>query len=244
MNRDSLTDLWDRATLDTTILEQASRAVESGSPLSLVFIDIDHFKKVNDTHGHQLGDQVLRGVAALLRQIVTGKGEAYRYGGEELICLLPNHTKDEAAAVAERIRESLEAEPISTVPVTASFGVATIPEHASGAEGLVSAADEAVYEAKRLGRNLVRISGEREPDDVKSKPRRRDTPRRQPTPGGFSDDQKQFYRKQYLMGHEIKCPKDLVPFDVHDVTSMGSVGREFLVSCPLCGFSDTLDNGE
>jgi diguanylate cyclase (GGDEF)-like protein len=205
-----------------------------------VFIDIDHFKKVNDTYGHTVGDQVLKEAAAVFRSVTEGKGEVYRYGGEEMVAILPNHSVHEAMAVAERARQTLEAARTQDIRVTASFGVATMPDHANDSAALIKAADTAAYDAKRLGRNLVRFFGEPEPKEAP--PTLREVPRRQPEPGGLPQEQKQFLRKQHLQGHEIKCPKDLTPFDVVDVTNMDSLGREFLVTCPLCGFSDTLDN--
>lgn len=200
-------------------------------------IDIDHFKAVNDTHGHAAGDLVLKGVARIIRSVVEGKGEAYRYGGEEMMTLLPNHSKEEALAVAERIRRTLESHEEQGIRVTASFGVATVGEHGNDAASLLKAADTALYDAKKRGRNLVRFFGEPEPVFPE---RIREPERKAPVPGGLTADQKRFLRKQYLQGRTIKCLKDLTPLEVVDITDDDSVGREFLVTCPLCGQSEEL----
>jgi diguanylate cyclase (GGDEF)-like protein len=120
-----------------------------------VMADIDHFKKINDRHGHPVGDAVLREVASRLLRVVEGKGLAFRYGGEEYAVILPNHSLDEALAVAERVRTAVEAEQAAGVSVTSSYGVAIVPSHASTVDTWLKAADDALYDAKRLGRNLV-----------------------------------------------------------------------------------------
>lgn len=112
-------------------------------------------RKVNDTSGHQAGDAVLTELARRLKKTVSGKGFAYRYGGEEFAVILPNHTTDEALAVAERVRRSVEGEAVGGLSVTSSYGVALVPAHASTIEQWLKKADEALYDAKHLGRNLV-----------------------------------------------------------------------------------------
>jgi diguanylate cyclase (GGDEF)-like protein len=100
-------------------------AVETGLSLSMIMIDLDHFKAVNDKHGHSAGDDVLREVARRVDLVARSKGAAFRYGGEEIVVLLPNHTCDEAVAVAERIRRSIDTTPVGAIQVTASLGVST-----------------------------------------------------------------------------------------------------------------------
>lgn len=126
-------------------------------PLSLVIVDLDHFKAVNDMYGHPTGDLVLRTVARTLQSVVEGRGGCYRYGGEELVLILPNFAVEEACALAERARLTLSntKPPGGPERVTASFGVATFPHTTALAGELIAVADKALYEAKKSGRNRV-----------------------------------------------------------------------------------------
>ena len=120
-------------------------------------LDVDHFKLVNDTHGHQAGDDILRSVGAALREQCRDFDTAARYGGEEFAVILPGSGADEAAAVAERLRRRI-AESDAGPPVTASAGVASFPVNALEPETLIRAADEALYESKGAGRDRVTVS--------------------------------------------------------------------------------------
>jgi two-component system cell cycle response regulator len=120
-------------------------------------IDIDHFKRLNDEHGHQAGDEVLRNVAAALSCECRDFDTAARYGGEEFAVVLPGSGPDEARVIAERLRQAVAAAP-AAVPITASAGVATYPAHAGDADTLVRAADDALYESKRSGRDRTTVS--------------------------------------------------------------------------------------
>jgi diguanylate cyclase (GGDEF)-like protein len=198
-------------------------------------VDIDHFKNVNDTHGHPAGDEVLRNVAERLMRTVRGKGRAYRYGGEEIMLLLPNHTSAEATVLAERARRALEASPISGIQVTASFGVASFPEHASKDADLVKKVDAALYDAKNLNRNLVRVSGEPTPTKAES----REPERRQADPGRLTAQQKAKMREDYFKkGRRPRCPFDDAILRIQDTSTTASVGSDFWVVCPLCGLSE------
>lgn len=236
--RDGLTQLPDRAEFDAHLASAFDEAVRAQEPLSVVMADVDHFKKVNDSHGHQTGDAVLREVAERLARVARRKGEVFRYGGEEITFVLPNHTAAEAAIVAERARRSVESEPIQSIAVSMSFGVASYVEHAGSPNDLVAAADKALYDAKHRGRNLVRIFGE--PEQTQAGPREPD--RKAPEPGALSDDQKSDLRKRHLRGERIRCPKDDAFLEVHDATTIGSIGRCFLVMCPACGLEALLGN--
>jgi diguanylate cyclase (GGDEF)-like protein len=135
-------------------VEEAKREQE---PLALVMIDVDHFKGVNDEHGHPVGDEVLLAVADTIVNRATHKGKAYRYGGEEFALLLPSYSTEEAFGLAERIRKDIEQSTMSTkkLRVTASFGAASFPDHAGDAKRLLERADAALYWAKSAGRNRV-----------------------------------------------------------------------------------------
>jgi two-component system, cell cycle response regulator len=159
---DGLTGLANRRTFETTLERELSRAARSGEPVTLVMVDVDHFKQLNDEHGHQAGDDVLKLVAEVLASACRDFDTAARYGGEEFAVILPSCSSAESLVVAERLRESIAG--IETVtPVTASAGVATFPGHAPDPEGLIKAADEALYESKRGGRNRVTRSRRRGP---------------------------------------------------------------------------------
>jgi diguanylate cyclase (GGDEF)-like protein len=125
-------------------------------------IDIDHFKKVNDTFGHTEGDKVLREVAGLLRNSVRKKDTVARYGGEEFILILPEAGLEESSMIAERIRRLVESTPFEVnrahMNLTVSLGISNFPSHrARSKEELVKMADQALYDAKRGGRNRVCI---------------------------------------------------------------------------------------
>lgn len=163
---DSLTGLFVRRYFDARIEEEIERSRRYGTPFSVVMIDIDDFKLLNDTHGHLAGDRVLRSVAAALRGQMRGVDTAARYGGEELAVILPRTEMVAAYNQAERIRAAIAehrvtGEPGATQPtltVTASFGIAAFPEsQATTGEDLVRRADRALYRAKRMGKNRVEL---------------------------------------------------------------------------------------
>jgi diguanylate cyclase (GGDEF)-like protein len=122
------------------------------TPLTLVAFDVDHFKQVNDTYGHLLGDAVLRQVAESIVATTKSYDVAARYGGDEFMLLLPGCNGDDALGVAERVRAEIGRR-VHAVPVTVSAGTATMPDNAMDGERLVSAADAALYDAKRDGRD-------------------------------------------------------------------------------------------
>lgn len=160
---DRLTGLANRAMFDEIFAQMFTKAAATGEPLSLVMLDVDKFKSVNDEHGHPAGDAVLRHLGALIRGIARDSDLAARYGGEEMVMLLPNTTRATAATVAETIRRAIAARPIAcdtcTLPITASFGVATVEPGAPFKQPahLLKAADLAVYKAKHSGRNNVKV---------------------------------------------------------------------------------------
>jgi diguanylate cyclase (GGDEF)-like protein len=160
---DELTGLANVRQLHGVLEHELERARRFESPLGLVMLDIDDFKQVNDTWGHQQGDVVLASVARALRDLSRDIDEPARYGGEEMAVVLPQTDLDGAAQLAERMREAVEALRIPRVDgdghlgVTASFGVAAIPPCASDKESLIAAADAALYRAKRAGKNRVEV---------------------------------------------------------------------------------------
>lgn len=153
---DGLTQIANRRTFETSLAREVARAVLSGEQLSLVMLDIDHFKRLNDERGHQAGDEVLRDVATALSVECRDVDTAARYGGEEFAVVLPGCDADTAAVIAERLRRAVGS--VSAGQVTASAGVASFPSHADGADVLVRAADDALYASKRDGRDRTTIS--------------------------------------------------------------------------------------
>lgn len=154
---DGLTGVANRRTFDTRLPAEFARAMRNGRPLSLVLLDVDHFKRLNDTYGHQTGDETLQRVAGALQASARSVDLVARYGGEEFVLVLPETDRAGAYEVAERLRVALEGMAIEP-RVTASFGVASFPASALDPAGLVAAADEALYSAKQSGRNRVELS--------------------------------------------------------------------------------------
>jgi diguanylate cyclase (GGDEF)-like protein len=160
---DALTGLANRAQLDAFLAEHFARSLVTGQPIALLLMDVDRFKSINDTHGHQAGDQVLRTMGKLLRGAAKAGDLAARYGGEEIALVLPGTNRTAAAKLAEIIRRAIEAKPVAfekkSIPVTASVGVAAYEPGCPFRQvaQLLKAADLAVYNAKHSGRNCVRV---------------------------------------------------------------------------------------
>ena len=155
--RDPLTSLHNRRFLQDHLPREIIRAAREHAPLAVIMLDLDRFKRINDSAGHQAGDRVLVAVAKLLARQVRGSDVACRYGGEEFALVLPGTTLESALRRSEEIRSAIAGEPGRLHGVTASLGVALCPDHATDAEALLRAADRALYEAKRAGRNQVRV---------------------------------------------------------------------------------------
>jgi diguanylate cyclase (GGDEF)-like protein len=157
---DGLTGLRNHLEFYAVLASEIARGWRFGRPVSLLMLDVDHFKRVNDTHGHQAGDAVLKRLSELLCSEARTIDSVCRYGGEEIAVILPETDPDTAANIAERLRAAVEALPFDVnagapLHITASFGVASWPLHADNAQTLVAAADAAMYAAKRSGRNRV-----------------------------------------------------------------------------------------
>ncbi len=159
---DGLTGLANRRHFDEFIEQQITSAVRYHIPLSLIALDLDHFKRLNDRHGHPAGDEVLRALANVLREVSRESDLAARYGGEEFALVLPQTDASGALAVAERCAKAIQATAIpyggEIISTTASFGVATFDRALHhDASDLLLAADKAVYAAKAAGRNTIRV---------------------------------------------------------------------------------------
>ncbi|HEX7448356.1 MAG TPA: GGDEF domain-containing protein [Pirellulales bacterium] len=154
---DGLTGVANRRALDEELNRRFAEFVSGGDHISLVLLDVDHFKKFNDTHGHQAGDEVLRGVGRILRETVKEAGFVARFGGEEFAVIAPRTKAAEATGLAERVRQAIAAGRFpfegTDLQVTASLGVAEAATAGKQAADLVQRADEALYSAKKAGRN-------------------------------------------------------------------------------------------
>jgi len=160
---DPLTGLYNRRFFDESLKRELARAQRSQSACAVVMIDLDHFKRVNDTYGHEGGDLVLKAASHAILQRVRASDVVCRYGGEELVLMLPDCSADEAEKCAEGIRASIGSIVIEhagqTISgISASFGIAQWPGHGNGEQALLSAADRALYAAKKGGRNQVVVA--------------------------------------------------------------------------------------
>jgi diguanylate cyclase (GGDEF)-like protein len=154
---DGLTGVFNRRTFETALEVELRRASRADDSVSLVLFDLDKFKALNDTHGHRVGDEVLRLVAQTIQRESRTYDLAARYGGEEFALILPSSDSRRAMETAERIRSAIGAI-VTPVPVTCSAGVATFPTHAADAETLVKTADRALYRSKRTGRDRTTVA--------------------------------------------------------------------------------------
>jgi diguanylate cyclase (GGDEF)-like protein len=152
---DELTGLLNRRGLEPRFAEVAEQAGLTGEPVSLVVGDIDRFKAINDAHGHAVGDTVLREVAAAMRANLRTFELLYRLGGEEFLLLLPGADAADAAMIAEALRAAIDRLRPAGIPVSCSFGIATVGSAMADLATTMNAADTALYNAKRLGRNRV-----------------------------------------------------------------------------------------
>ncbi len=158
--RDVLTGLYNRRYLEEALEREIRRAVRATQPLGILMLDLDHFKRCNDTYGHDAGDTVLRETAGLLTRCIRAEDVVCRYGGEEFVIILPTADLNAACMRAERIRSRLRELAVvhngqSLGMITVSVGVAALPEHGTSTQELLSAADAALYQAKREGRDRV-----------------------------------------------------------------------------------------
>ena len=156
---DGLTELPNRAALDDRLAEEVERSVRYRQPLSVLFLDIDHFKSINDARGHQVGDDVLRALADTLQATVRSPDFVARYGGEEFVVIAPGTWTVDAAVLGNRIRDAVARDvpqPLGS-PITMSIGIAGVPEHGQDAASVLHVADLALYAAKAGGRDRIEL---------------------------------------------------------------------------------------
>jgi diguanylate cyclase (GGDEF)-like protein len=163
---DPLIGIYNRRFLDRRLEEECARARRYSLPLSVMLIDIDHFKRINDANGHQVGDQVLSFLGKLLLQVIRDSDIAARYGGDEILIITPNTSASLAGVLAERLRQHVETHELTLtklfknplqIRITVSIGVASLSQEATECQRLIQNADEALYRAKQEGRNRVVI---------------------------------------------------------------------------------------
>ncbi len=159
--RDGLTGIYNRRKLEQTLEAEVQRATRYRNNLSVVMFDIDHFKRINDTHGHLIGDEAIRHVAKRALSILRVTDFVARYGGEEFVAILPGEDVAHAAIAAERLRsgvaKAFSAAADLTLSLTISLGVTGLREDTNGAKGLLSEADQALYASKKAGRDRVTV---------------------------------------------------------------------------------------
>ncbi|MBI5451761.1 MAG: diguanylate cyclase [Gammaproteobacteria bacterium] len=164
-SRDGLTGLYNRHSFEQMLMDEMVRFHRHNHPLSLMILDLDHFKNVNDNYGHMTGDNALKLVSRIIGKICRTGDVIARFGGEEIVILMPETPAENATILAERIRTAIASTPVKLgngeqITITTSVGVASIPDDATTPESLIIAADFALYEAKRSGRNCVRRASE------------------------------------------------------------------------------------
>lgn len=160
-NLDGLTNLYNRRYIDSMLPQEFTRSLRYKHPLAVILADIDHFKKINDTHGHRAGDEVIREIASRLRNGLREIDVIGRYGGEEFIMILPETDAPGARSVAERLRQGIADTPVSSgalsLPVTISLGITEISQHTPRYTDMIEEADKALYFSKAAGRNLASV---------------------------------------------------------------------------------------
>lgn len=161
---DSLTGLKNRRFFDQRLCEDIAYSKRYRMPLSLLMLDVDHFKIVNDTYGHQVGDEVLKNLSKVILEMVRESDVVARYGGEEIAIITPNTDKEEAILLAERLRGIIQKSALASIDatqeviqITISIGVSTLDILTMDKAILVEEADKALYEAKKLGRNRIHV---------------------------------------------------------------------------------------
>jgi diguanylate cyclase (GGDEF)-like protein len=170
MIRDDQTRSFNRRYFESFLEEEFIRASRYRSKLSLIFIDLDNLKRVNEAYGHSMGSRTIRRVADRVMPLIRTVDKLFRYGGDEFCVVLPETDWQGALEVAERLRAAICSAPflreeVGGVELTASFGVASYPDHASSKEELVRAADEAMYRIKQAGKNSISVAGEAVPGE-------------------------------------------------------------------------------
>ena len=161
---DSLTGLLNRRAVISRLENEIARATRSGTPLGVALLDIDHFKRINDTHGHMYGDAALVESAARIRSVLRSYDISGRYGGEEFLLIFPGLERREMDSVCERIRLSFHSAPfhrvecaecVEEIPITVSIGVCDLSPEFNDVDSILAEADRALYRAKNMGRNVV-----------------------------------------------------------------------------------------
>ncbi len=158
---DNLTNLFNRHYFDDVLARELARATRHRTPLSLLLIDLDDFKKVNDVHGHLAGDKVLRHIAGIMLEEKRTEDIAVRLGGDELAIILPETEKDSVLVIARRIHQRVETTPLlyngQVIPLTLSAGVASFPRDGTNVKDLLNKTDRALYQAKAAGKNTISV---------------------------------------------------------------------------------------
>lgn len=153
---DPLTNVFNRGYLEKQLDKEIERSLRSSNPISVIMLDIDHFKKINDKYGHQMGDTILIYLSSLIKGILRNNDFIARYGGEEFVIVCPDTSIDNATILAERIKMLLQSN--NKTIITASFGISELSDEINNKRKLIFAADKALYSAKENGRNMIVVA--------------------------------------------------------------------------------------
>jgi diguanylate cyclase (GGDEF)-like protein len=175
---DPLMGIWNRRRMAEILSTEVRRSIRFGHPISLLILDIDDFKQINDTEGHLQGDAALESIAEVVRGVTRSIDEPVRYGGDEIALILPETDAEGAAALAERLRTDVRETEVprrqgGTLGITVSVGVATVPRSASDVDSLIDAADKALLRAKRAGKDMIRTAPARRGEGTRTASRNR-----------------------------------------------------------------------
>ncbi len=215
-NRDPLTLCLNRRSMDRGLAALFTEAKAETKKLSCLMVDIDFFKSVNDRYGHATGDQVIKGIADILKTCTRDSDLVARYGGEEFCVILPDINLDQATIIAERIRHSIANKPCAGVKITASLGVSSIEQNANKPDELVNQADKGLYAAKNSGRNRVIRWGKEDLDSTTKKPDTSSQADRS-VPKGSAEEQTQLQQRVLeLEGLLAKRALEFEHFEMYD----------------------------
>lgn len=189
-------------------------------------------------HGHPIGDEVLQSISQSISACTLRKGNAYRYGGDEVVVLLPHFCLEEAVAFAERMRRQIELSTHSSkkLKITCSLGVASMPQQTKDSREMLTFADKALYAAKNLGRNCVRFHGD--PASKTAEPRK--PSKKEPPPNRITEQQEESIRLQFFRKGGAQCPKDGAWLDIQQSHQRGFKTPDLFVFCPVCGLNGEL----
>jgi diguanylate cyclase (GGDEF)-like protein len=233
---DDLLPIFRLKTFKADLEEFSSAAVTKNTPLAMIRLDVNNFKRYNEEFDHGVGDDVLKEVARLIRRWAEPQGYAYRLGGDEMALLIPNCTKGDAQKLAESIQNEMAKTKFTDrkLDVSVSLGIATIPDDAKSANELSQLADSKEREAKRARRSVSQAT------NTNTSAANQPLPAAQSGTGNLTPEQARDIRTAHFRGQAVECPFDQALLTVHRINEMGSPTPTLFVKCPMCGLQDFL----